>query len=301
MSMPSDYRIGKYDKPVTYAVKHKDIDTRMASRSGGLFTAISDFALQHGGVVYGCVLDDEFSAIHVRAETVEQRNRMRGSKYIQSNIQNTYTDVKKDLDEGRIVLFSGTSCQITGLKAFLQREHNRLICVDIVCHGVPSPMVWHDYLYWQENKNRCEIEDVDFRNKRDYGWRDHIESLFLKNGKQIDSKLFTTLFYGHNILRPCCYKCPYKDIIHPGDITIADYWGVEKALSGFDDNKGVSLLLINDDKGKIVFEAVQDELVFEKTRIEDSMQPPLRESYKEPERRSVFWSDYMKLSFEKVL
>ena len=103
---------------------------------------------------------------------------------------------------------------------------------------------------WQEEKNSSKVVAVDFRNKKDYGWRAHVESLYLENGKQVDSRVFTTFFYGHLILRPCCYRCPYKDIIHPGDITIADYWGIDKAAPGFNDNNGVSLVMINNDKGK---------------------------------------------------
>lgn len=239
-----------WKQPKVYAVKHKDEATRAASRSGGIFTALSDRVLSDGGVVYGCILTDDFSAIHIRAENTEERNRMRESKYIQSKLGNTFKNVKLDLDTGKRVLFSGTSCQVAGLKRYLGKEYNNLFCVDIVCHGVPSKKVWNAYLRWQEEKNHSKVVKVDFRNKRDFGWHDHVETLYFKNGKSSNSYVFRNLFYGHTVLRPSCYECQYKSVMHPGDITIADYWGIEKAAPEFDDNKGVSLVLVNNEAGE---------------------------------------------------
>lgn len=127
-----------WKQPKVYAVKHKDEATRAASRSGGIFTALSDQVLSNCGVVYGCVLMDDFNAVHIRADNEEDRNRMRGSKYIQSKLGDTFKNVKVDLDARRSVLFSGTSCQVAGLKKYLGKEYDNLFCVDIVCHGVPS-------------------------------------------------------------------------------------------------------------------------------------------------------------------
>ena len=143
----------KWTEPKVYAVKHRDEETRAASRSGGVFTALSDKIYEENGVVYGCVLTKEFSAAHVRAESKETRDLMRGSKYIQSRLGDTFISVKKDLEDGKKVLFSGTSCQIAGLKKFLVKEYENLLCMDIVCHGVPSPAVWKKYFEWLE-KNK---------------------------------------------------------------------------------------------------------------------------------------------------
>ena len=131
-----------WKQPKVYAVKHKSEDVRMDSRSGGIFTALSDKILSEDGVVYGCILTKDFLAVHARAENVEERNKMRGSKYIQSKLGDTFKKVQEDLDAGRRVLFSGTSCQVDGLKHYLGNEYNNLLCVDIVCHGVPSKKVW---------------------------------------------------------------------------------------------------------------------------------------------------------------
>lgn len=289
-----------------YAVKHKEFDIRMASRSGGVFTALSDEVLHRGGIVYGCVLNEQFEAVHVRAETAGERNKMRGSKYIQSNMGDIFTQVKQDLQNGRKVLFSGTSCQVAGLKAFLQKDYSeQLLCVDILCHGVPSPLIWKKYLNWQEQKNNGKIISVNFRNKKDFGWRAHVETLTMQdpdgNTFSLNSEVFKELFYGHRALRPCCYRCPYKDIVHPADITIADYWGIDQASPGFNDNKGVSLVLINNFAGDRFFENIRDCLEVRECRIEDSMQPPLKAPFDRPSDRETFWKDVEKQEFDYIV
>ena len=293
-----------WENPKVYAVKHKNLDTRMESRSGGIFTALSDYCLENGGVVYGCILRDDLTAGHFRAENKQQRNLMRGSKYIQSDMGDTFKNVKNDLDNGHRVLFSGTSCQVKGLKSFLGKEYDNLFCVDIVCHGVPSLAVWKSYLDWQEKRNGGKCISADFRNKKDYGWDSHVETLGIKdkNGKikKVDSEVFKTIYYTHCALRPACYHCPYKSVMHPGDISIADYWGIDKAAPGFNDNKGVSLVLVNNDTAEEIFNKVSGEIDFQSCRIEDSMTLPLREPCKIPARRDEFWSDYHKYDFSKV-
>lgn len=293
--------VKRYDSPIVYAVKHRSEETRAASRSGGIFTALSDQVLKMEGVVYGCALNESFEAVHIRAVTTAERDRMRGSKYTQSTLGDTFRQAKQDLDDGRYVLFSGTSCQIAGLLSFLGKEYERLLTVDIVCHGVPSPKVWRDYLKWNEEKQGSKISAVDFRNKADYGWASHVETLYFENGKRVDSKTYTNLFYSHLILRPSCYHCPYKSIMHPGDITIADYWGIDTACPGFNDNKGVSLVLINDDKGKDTFASVVSDILYEKCRIEDSMQTPLKAPFDPPVGREQYWRDYGKNDFTLIV
>ena len=287
-------------KTLVYAVKHKDFETRMASRSGGIFTALSDCVLKKQGIVYGCVLTEDFNAVHIRAEKSEDRNKMRGSKYIQSDMGDIFSSVKNDLENDRLVLFSGTSCQVAGLKAFLQKPYEKLFCVDVVCHGVPSPKVWQDYIKYQEQRSKGKCIKVDFRNKRDFGWFRHIETLYFDNGKRIDSEIFKDLFYNHFMLRPCCYKCPYKSTEHPSDISIADYWGIDKAVPNFNDNKGVSLVLVNSELGCEFFEQVKDSIEYRESSIENSLQPALIKPFDKPDNREEFWDDYNKKSFKYI-
>lgn len=175
--------------------------------------------------------------------------------------------------------------------------------MDLVCHGVPSPLVWKKYVNWQE-RNREKCLRVDFRNKIEFGWRDHVETLWLekKNGKvrKMHSRVYTTLYYGHWMLRPCCYKCPYKSQMHPGDITIADFWEIDRAVPGFNDNKGVSLVLINNSHGEEAFERVKNSVEYRKTRMEDCIKPTMLRSAEIPENRTQFWNDFHNRAFTFV-
>lgn len=287
-----------------YAVKHKDDKIRAASRSGGIFTALSDAVLEDGGTVYGCILSENFEAVHTRASTVTERNAMRGSKYVQSSMRDVFRMVKNDLGSRKKVLFSGTPCQIAGLKKYLLCEEQtieNLYCVDVICHGVPSPEIWKAYLNWQQERNHSKVIGVDFRNKTDYGWAEHIETLWFENGKRVDSRIFVELFFGHCCTRLSCHDCPYKSMVRPSDITIGDYWGIEKAAIGFDDNKGVSFVLLNTKKGMDMFELVSEKLQYKQTRIEDSMQPSLYESFPIPDNRERFWNDFYNKPFSYMV
>lgn len=290
-------------EPQTYAAKHVNENTRKQSRSGGAFTAISDVFLREHGVVYGCVLTERLEAVHIRAEVAETRDLMRGSKYIQSNLQDVFRAVKEDLDAQRKVLFSGTPCQVAGLKSFLGKEDENLCCVDIVCHGVPSPKVWKANVTWLEKKyGRCV--SVDFRDKEKFGWADHVESYRMQrsNGeyKTIHSRVFTTMFYGHTILRPCCHVCPYKSIAHPGDLTLADFWAIDEALPGFNDNKGVSLIFVNHPRGARIFQQCEAELNVQPTQLDKSLRPSMLAPYPAPENRARFWYDFRRIPFRKL-
>lgn len=299
----------KFVTPLVYAVKHKIYSQRIESRSGGIFTAVSDYILKKGGVVYGCILDENFKVKHIRAKNIEERNKMRGSKYVQSDLGHIFSHVKEDLEDEKLVLFSGTSCQIAGLKSFIGNQRKNLLCIDIVCHGVPSPKIWDKYLEYQRKMNKGILKKVEFRNKKDFGWASHIETLlFSEKGNndvskmnKVNSDVYTTLFYSHNTLRPCCFKCPYKDIIHPGDITIGDYWGINKAAAGFDDNYGVSLVLLNNELGEEYFSYITNEIEYKKCRIEDSLQEPLLKPFPAPNSRKQFWKAVYTLPFEYIV
>lgn len=292
--------------PIAYAVKHSNLSIRMESRSGGFFTLISDIFLENNGVIYGCILDSELNVIHIRTDNIDGRNKMRGSKYLQSDISLVYEQIKEDVVSGRSVLVTGTSCQISAIKAYLGKEYDNLFCLDIVCHGVPSKAVFNKYLDMVEKKKKAKCFDIDFRNKKDYGWMSHTETFLLKNKKdkvkRFDAEIFKNLFYAHDILRPSCYKCPYKSITHPSDITIADFWGIDKVLPEYFDNKGTSLVLINSLKGMNYFEQIvsNGKMQYKICDIEQCMQPPLREPFPKPQTREMFWKDFYNKPFAYI-
>lgn len=190
-------------------------------------------------------------------------------------------------EEEDTVLFSGTSCQIAALKAVLQKDYSNLILVDIICHGVPSPKVWKDYLEWAEQKYKSKCIGVDFRNKKKFGWAAHKETLQLKDYrgkvKCFHSEVFKNMFYSHYTIRPSCYKCPYKDIMHPADITIADFWKIDSAIPGFNDDKGVSLVLINNEKGEKVFDLIKKDLIYQTSTVEKCMMSTMQRPFSKPE------------------
>lgn len=289
--------------PKAYALRNKDA-IRMVCQSGGAFDVLSDYVLENGGTVFGCVLDDKLKAVHIRATNIDERNRMHGSKYVQSQLLDVFNEVANDLNYGKMVLFSGTSCQVLGLRKFLTAKHieGDLICVDLVCHGVPSPMLWENYLNWQEENCGRKIINVNFRNKRLYGWHSHIETLTTDNGKRISSDVYANLFYSHNALRPCCYECRWKSVMHPGDITIADCWGIENVAPELDDNCGVSLVLVNSIIGEERFsQAIQkDDIICTPIKLEDCMQGPLISPVKKPNTRDMFWKEFAVLDFSKI-
>lgn len=270
------------DTPETYGARHKDIKEVETSRSGAAFIAISDWILEQGGVVYGVGYEDHFRVAHKRAVTKKQRNEFKGSKYVQSDLGDIFIQVKKDLRDGRIVLFSGTPCQTSGLNSFIGKKYRQnLYLVDIVCHGVPSPYIWRDYISYYERKYKKRIVSVDFRDKKLYGWRDHKETFILDNGLKINPKHnpFTELFYKHIMLRQSCGNCHFCNTTRPSDITIADFWGWEKTNSDFNkDNKGISLLLINTEKGKCLFYNIKDKLYTFSAKLEDCLQPNLKQA-----------------------
>jgi len=172
--------------PDVYGVRHKDMEEIMKSRSGAMFVAISDYVLEHGGVVYGVGYEDHFRVVHKRATTKYERDEFRGSKYVQSDMKDIFRQVKEDLKHGRTVLFSGTPCQTSGLNSYVGKKLRvNLVLIDIVCHGVPSPYIWRDYLAYLEKKQGDVICEVNFRDKEIFGWRAHHETFKFKLGETV--------------------------------------------------------------------------------------------------------------------
>lgn len=292
-----------YKEPISYAAKHKADEVRRYSRSGGVFTAISDVILQQGGVIYGCSMNEELKAVHIRAEDAQERDRCRGSKYVQSNMTDIFHQVKEDLQGNRNVLFTGTPCQCRGIYKYLEVQKvntDKLVLADILCHGVASPLLLEEFIRFQERKCRGRVSEINFRNKVRYGWSSHVETITV-NGRQKDSDIYAKLFYNNNGLRHSCYQCPFKSVRRLTDITLADFWGIDQAVQGFNDNKGVSLVLVNSDKGSRYFELCKDSLHYEACSIKKCMQPALRGPFKSPPDRDKFWTDYHRMSFEKLI
>ena len=288
-----------------FAFRHRKLPVRMASRSGGIFTAVSDLWLKNGGVVYGCVLDKNFNAVHIRAVNPKERDRMRGSKYVQSDMKDIFRQVEKDLKSGIRVMFTGTACQTAGLKQFLGKPYeDMLLCIDIVCHGVPGSRLWKSYLAWQEKKHNGRCIDFNFRDKNEFGWKSHIESMVIqkKSGHRtkIYSDIYKMLFMGP-VLRPSCYECKFKQLPHISDITIGDFWGIDNISAEFNDNKGVSLVILNTPLGKEVFESIKSQADLIPCNLSESIQPRLISPTALHPKRQQFHKDICNMSFDDIV
>lgn len=284
-----------------YAVRHKSAETVCNSTSGGAFTALSDYVLQQGGVVVGAVFTENFQCRHILAVGEADRNRMRGTKYVQSRIGNCYQQTCEQLRQGKIVLFTGTPCQIAGLKNFLKPEDQRqLITVDIVCHGVPSPRILEEHIRWLEEKNG-KVADYAFRSK-DVGWHGHNVKITWHSGKEETntntSNAFARLYFNSLITRESCFSCPFSSMDRVGDITIGDFWAIDACDSQLKDNKGTSCVYVNNEKGKRYFGAVQKELCVEGYPLEQTMQPNLLHASVPSSDAELFRKDWKRKGFE---
>lgn len=290
--------------PKAFAVRHKDLSEIMKSRSGASFAAISDWVFNQGGVVYGVGYKDHFVVAHKKAININERDEFRGSKYVQSDLRGVYAQVKKDLKGGYLVLFSGTPCQTAGLASFVGNKfREKLILVDIVCHGVPAPYIWRDYIDYLEQKHHSQVINVDFRNKKKFGWRDHRDSIYFANGEEDDSSWYSTEFYKHLHFRPSCGVCHFCNLKRPSDFTLGDFWGLEYQNAEFNsDNKGASLLLINTPKGLNLFQKINDKLNFFETSpdIYTKLNPNLRKPLWVHPKSDKFAQDYTKKGFSYI-
>lgn len=239
--------------PVCHAARTKDETLRMASSSGGVFSELARPVLAQGGVVFGCVWEKPtLTAIHSKAETEEELAKMRGSKYVQSDLRNTFREAKAELLKGRQVLFSGTPCQIAGLNHFLKQGYENLLTIEVVCHGAPSPAMFEQYKREISRKTKRLPVMIRFRDKF-YSWRRY--SLIMEFADQSEyqeesqQNCYIQAFLNNLCLRPSCYHCSAKEGKSSADITIADFWGIEKVCPALDDDRGTSAVLLHSEAG----------------------------------------------------
>ena len=306
-------------RPVeVYAAKCNDEKVRQESSSGGLFTVVAEGVIAKGGVVFGAKFDQEWNVIHAWTDNLEGLAAFRGSKYVQSRIGNIYKEVEYFLKQERVVLFTGTPCQVAGLKKYLRKEYCNLLTIDVVCHGVPSPLVWQTYLKELVCAKRTDginsvssslndlsvIADIAFRDKT-IGWNKFgfkvgyvthgaaentvSKSAIEYNAEPFYENLYMKGFLRNLYLRPSCYACAAKSGKSGSNLTIADFWGIEKIHPEWDDNRGVSALLVYD---KVAMPSDRIDL----TRVEYSdvlsSNTMIEQSVTEPRERMEFWSAF---------
>ena len=270
-SCPALHQPEQYTIKSSFAVQINDKEALKESTSGGVFTALSREVFKRGGVVYGCVWDNQYNAIIHKAENEEEIIPMRGSKYVWSWAGDTFSEIKDYLNEGRTVLFTGLPCQVAGLKNYLCKDYDSLFLVDFFCGGTPSPYAFHEYLKSISKDVPLDQLHFFFRDKAKHGVGVHISYNTTKGRKTQNyiSNPYYYSFYSKLLLRRSCYHCQYRYAQRVADMTIGDYWGVAQFHQEFDIRAGVSALLINTDKGKELLDAVRADLLLADTDVQN--------------------------------
>lgn len=287
------------NQPQAYACYNKDESIRKESSSGGIFTLLASLVIEKGGIVYGASFNNENMVEHIEIDNVDDLNKLRGSKYVQSKIGNTYSRIKDYLNQGRLIYFSGTPCQIDGLLAFLNKRYDNLVLQDIVCHGVPSPKVWKKYL---EQFNIEEDAKISFRDKST-GWDSYSFTIDQKEKftQLSNQNEYMKVFLKNLCLRPSCYDCHSKSLHRNSDITLADFWGIKNICPELYDNKGTSLVFINSKKGKELFENIKKNIEYKEVNIEEASKynPSSYKSVPAPDKRNKYMENIFDNNFNK--
>lgn len=292
--------------PKVYSAVNNNEETRLNSSSGGLFTALAEKVIEDGGLVFGAGFGEHLKVVHKMCGDKNGLSELRGSKYVQSEIGNAYHETKEQLESGKKVLFVGTPCQIGGLLAYLGKPYENLITIDFICHGVPSPKVWEKFVSLKESKYASKAVSASFREKKD-GWKPYYMSIKFENADEyscvIPSDPYLRGFVSDLYLRPSCSNCSFKLIHRQSDITLADFWGIEKTESAFNDNKGVSLVMLHSEKGENLFDSVKPSINYNVQSFEFALED--NTSYYKSAKHSIlrkqFFNDLNKKPINKAI
>ncbi len=291
-----------------YAVNNKDNIVRKESTSGGAFTAIGKYIIKNNGIVYGASFDDKYNVVHSKSTNIEELKKYRNSKYVQSDINTTFSEVKKYLDNGRLVCFSGTPCQIEGLSFFLQKDYVNLLLVDVVCRAVPSPKIFREYLKYIQEKylNNEKVDSVKFRSKDKYGYKYTMMKITSKNNiyeEGIEKDSYLRAFFNGFSIRPSCGNCKFKKRYRVSDITLWDCFNIEDFDKKLDDNIGTTRILIHTEKGNNIFDSIKSNLEYVKIKPEKAIirSRELTRSTKINSNRSEYMKDLQKMKMEDLI
>lgn len=293
------------EEPQAYAAINKNETVRVDSSSGGIFSAIADLIINEGGVVFGAKFSKDFSVVHQWVDNKNELSSLRGSKYLESVIGESYKNCKQFLDAGREVLFTGTPCQIQGLKKFLQKEYDKLFCLDIICHGIPSPLLWKKYINYREKKSASQTVTTAFRRKY-HGWKLYSLAFTFENASEYKVPFikdpYMQIFLKDIALRSSCYNCFSRGIKRSSDITLGDFWGIQNVLPDMDDDKGTCFIIVHSEKGESLIKKLNNCLIME-VPINDAVKYNLsiKVSPEVPEQRLDFYCDLKYKKFEQII
>ena len=283
-----------------------DEEVRKQSSSGGVFSVLAEWIIAQDGVVFGAGFNEHLKVIHKKITTMKGLTELRGSKYVQSNIGNTYVQAKECLTQGKKVLFTGTPCQIAGLYSYLRKGYANLYTCDLVCHGVPSPKVFEKYKSYMERQQAAKLQRITFRHK-EYGWKLYSVALEFSNATEYKKTLredpYMIGFLKDIYLRPSCHECTFSTLPRIADISLADYWGVVGKYPELDDDKGTSLLLVNTKKGQVLLGNCKEQIFMKECDFDHALQhnPCIAGSVKASGQREKFFEDLDNFSFEEII
>lgn len=273
-------------------------EIREESSSGGIFTLLAELTLAARGVVYGAAYQEDFSVQHIAVTMPDELHKLRGAKYVQSDMGNIFTIIQAQLNDGQEVLFSGTPCQVAGLKSFLRKEYSNLVCVDFICHGIPSPVAWENYVQYRsikDSEGSLPVK-INLRSKHT-GWSNYqYSNLYeyengFKYSAKSDSDLFMKLFVGDYINRGSCSTCKFKGYNRNSDLTLGDFWGIWEFDSDMDDNRGTSLVMLHSQKARDLMNRIEPKIKMKEMTLEQASQW----------NPSMLYSSPAKIEREKVL
>lgn len=293
-----------------YACYNRDKDVRLSSSSGAVFSSLAEYVFSRNGAVYGVAMSEDcYSAEFIAVTDRSGLTKLRGSKYLQAKVGNTFKKVKVELQAGKLVLFTGTGCQVNGLKVFLGKDYDNLICMDVICHGAPSPALWKKYAEYQEKKNGGKLRGINFRCKddswTDFGMKEVLADIPQGETKNLyiskDKDPYMRMFLRDYCLRPSCYDCAAKNV-KMADLTVADFWGINDVAPEMNDGNGTSLILIRTDKGMKAFETISSKLKLKEVTYEEGVRcnPAEYKSCSRPPQRDTFFKDMDVMEFEEL-
>lgn len=285
-----------------WAYRVSDKKILNVSTSGGAFTALSDLVLQKGGLVAACIMGEDFIVSHILTNDTDKRDKMRRSKYVQSNTEGIFKAVKSELKKGLTVLFVGTPCQTAQMVTYAGSYRENLIACDFLCHGVPNNDFFKAHIAFLEKKYGRKAENYYFRGKK-YGWNHMLEEVAFNKGYVCGDKAvqaYSKFFYSGVSLRPSCYNCRYRSTKRASDITIGDFWGIDKIISNTD-NRGYSMLAVNTEKGKQILEDIGDSgeiILVDKEKVISRIEEPISKCKID---NNIFWDIYHKYGYEGIV
>lgn len=293
-----------------YACYNKDKDVRLSSSSGAVFSSLAEYVLNKNGIVYGVAMSEDcYSAEFIAVTDRSGLTKLRGSKYLQAKVGDTFKKAKVELQAGKLVLFTGTGCQVNGLKNFLGKDYDNLICMDVICHGAPSPALWKEYAQYQEKKSGGKLKGINFRCKdeswTDFGLKEVLEDIPEDSVKRLyipkDKDPYMQMFLRDYCLRPSCYECVAKKE-KMSDITIGDFWGIELVDEEMADVSGTSIVILRTKKGDTVFNKIVDGMKTKEVSYEAAIRwnPAEYKSCEKPLCRSAFFEDMCAVGFEDL-